>query len=264
MHSKNVWEPKNRNIDQSGPAEKIRLNRYIAMSGRWSRREADQLVFSGRVKVNGKTATSPAVRVVPGRDEVQVDGKTIHPANEKVYILLNKPKDVITTRKDERRRKTVMDLLPADLREMVFPVGRLDRQTTGLILLTNDGSLAHALTHPSSRVEKIYRVRLNKPITRTDLQKLVEGVPLEDGLSTFDEAAILDEEKKMLGVRLHSGRNRIIRRTFKALGYEVTHLDRTAFAGLTKKKLPRGHWRHLTPREVKRLFGQVPKTLTNK
>ncbi len=234
------------------------------MAGCCSRRQADDFIFAGRVTVNGRVADSPGIRIVPGKDEVRLDGRVVTPREEKLYILLNKPKDIITTRKDERGRKTVMHLLPSPLRTSVFPVGRLDRHTTGVLLLTNDGKLAHALMHPSANVEKIYRVRLDRPITRTDLQTLVQGIRLEDGPAVFDEVAVLDEEKTVLGVRLHSGRNRIIRRVFEALGYRVTHLDRTVFAGLTKKNLSRGRWRHLTPREVKQLFQRVPKALRDK
>ncbi len=242
-----------------GKPESIRLNKYIAASGLCSRRAADALIEAGKVRVNGKVVRQLGTRIVPGRDVVEVGRRRIEPREEKIYILLNKPKDVVTTRRDERGRKTVMDLLPPELREVVFPVGRLDRATTGVLLLTNDGTLAHALTHPSAAVEKIYRVVLDRPLLRRDLHRLVEGVELDDGPMAFDEAAWVSDDRTEVGVRLHSGRNRIIRRVFEALGYTVRRLDRTVFAGLTKKGLARGRWRRLSPKEVRNLYRRLPK-----
>ncbi|RME16148.1 MAG: rRNA pseudouridine synthase [Bacteroidetes bacterium] len=226
----------------------IRLNKYIANSGICSRREADKLIEAGVVKVNGEIITTLGYKVKP-TDIVEVEGQRIK-NEKKVYILLNKPKDYITTTKDPQNRKTVMHLISGACKERVYPVGRLDRQTTGLLLFTNDGELAKKLTHPKSRIPKLYHVVLNKNFSGTDFEKLSKGIELEDGFIKPDALSYVMQSKKELGIQIHSGRNRIIRRIFEHLGYEVVKLDRVMYAGLTKKNLPRGKWRFLTEKEV--------------
>lgn len=229
----------------------IRLNRYISNAGICSRREADELIKDGKVSVNGKVVTEMGFKVTP-KDKVRYQGKIL--VSEKLqYVLLNKPKGFITTMKDERDRKTVMSLVEKACTERIYPVGRLDRQTTGLLLLTNDGELAKKLTHPSHRIRKIYQVELGKPITETDFNAILDGIELEDGEIKVDELAVLTDDKKTLGIQIHSGRNRIIRRIFEHLGYTIEKLDRVMFGHLTKKNLPRGKWRHLTEKEIGRL-----------
>lgn len=226
----------------------VRLNRYIANAGICSRREADDLIAAGKVSVNGKVITEMGYRVKP-TDRVKFEGKVLK--SEKLqYVLLNKPKGFITTVKDERDRKTVMQLVEKACEERIYPVGRLDRQTTGLLLFTNDGDLAKKLTHPSYRIKKIYQVELNKPITQADFDAILNGLELEDGPIMVDDLAVITPDKQSLGIEIHSGRNRIIRRIFEHLGYSVEKLDRVMFGNLTKKNLPRGHWRHLTEKEV--------------
>ena len=229
-----------------------RLNKYIAHAGICSRREADELIAAGSVKVNGKVVTEMGYQVMPG-DEVQYGGEKLR--SEKLrYFLLNKPKGFITTTDDPQERRTVMMLIDGCCAERIYPVGRLDRATTGLLLFTNDGELAKRLTHPSTQVYKIYQVELNKPVTKEDMKRLLEGIELEDGPMHVDDIQYAANggtiDKRVVGVELHSGRNRIVRRLFEALGYEVHKLDRTTFAGLTKKDLPRGRWRELTEKEV--------------
>lgn len=227
----------------------IRLNRYLAMAGICSRREADNYIKAGLVKVNGKVVDELGVKVKK-TDTVTFHDKTITP-EKKVYILLNKPKGYITTREDEKGRKTVMELVSKLTDERVYPVGRLDRNTTGLLLLTNDGELARKLMHPSSRIEKIYHVELDKNLKSSDLDLIrQEGVELEDGHFKPDDIAYDGPNKRHVGIKIHSGRNRIVRRMFEALGYTVVKLDRVVFAGLTKKNLPRGFARMLTEKEV--------------
>lgn len=231
----------------------IRLNKYIADAGVCSRREADELISSGQIKVNKRVTTELGTKVSP-EDEVIYRGRVLEPKRDYDYVVLNKPKDYITTTRDERGRKTVMDLVGRASRNRIYPVGRLDRTTTGILLLTNDGDLANTLMHPSSKVEKVYRVELDKDVTEEDSKKLLQGVELEDGLAMVDEVAYVDPPRKReVGLSLHSGKNRIIRRLFEALGYEVVKLDRTSFAGLTKKSMERGQWRRLHPREVRNL-----------
>ena len=229
---------------------KTRLNKYIANAGMCSRREADDYIVSGVVKVNGVVITELGFRINPV-DLVQFDGQRLT-TERKVYLLLNKPKDYITTADDPEGRKTVLDLLKGACKERVYPVGRLDRNTSGLLILTNDGDLTKKLTHPKFGIKKIYNVTLDKNIKQEDLDKLVEGLELEDGKSHFDTIYYLGQAfaKNQLVVELHSGKNRIIRRMFEHLGYEVAGLDRTSFAGLTKKDLPRGKWRNLSEKEV--------------
>ncbi|MEY4603334.1 MAG: hypothetical protein RIT43_626 [Bacteroidota bacterium] len=229
--------------------EEIRLNKYLSNAGVCSRREADVLIQTGVVSVNGKIVTELGLKIRP-EDVVQYDGETIN-AETKRYVLLNKPKGFITTMDDPFGRKTVMTLVKKACRERVYPVGRLDRETTGLLLFTNDGDLAKKLTHPRYQATKIYHVELNKPVPSEDLAKLLKGVDLEDGRTHVDVAEYVKEgNAREIGIELHSGKNRIVRRLFESLGYEVVKLDRVQFAGLTKKDLPRGMFRHLTSKEV--------------
>lgn len=227
----------------------IRLNKYLSNAGVCSRREADVLIQTGVVTVNGKIITELGYKIKPG-DIVQYDGETIN-AETKRYVLLNKPKGFITTMDDPRGRKTVMTLVSKACRERVYPVGRLDRETTGLLLFTNDGDMAKKLTHPRYQARKIYHVELHKPVSKEDLEKLLSGIDLEDGRTKVDKAAFVEVgNNREVGVELHSGKNRIVRRLFEAIGYNVVRLDRVQFAGLTKKDLPRGMFRHLTEQEV--------------
>lgn len=227
----------------------IRLNKFLSNAGICSRREADVLITTGVVSVNGNIITELGYKVKP-TDVIKYDGETIR-SEVKRYVLLNKPKGFITTMDDPYGRKTVMALVSKACKERVYPVGRLDRDTTGLLLFTNDGDMAKKLTHPRQRAAKIYEVELDKGFSHEDVAKLLKGVELEDGTSRFDKVEyIKDGTSKQLGVELHSGKNRIVRRTFEALGYEVVKLDRVQFAGLTKKDLPRGMFRHLTEKEV--------------
>lgn len=228
--------------------EDIRLNKYLSNAGICSRREADVLIQTGVVTVNDVIVLEMGYKVMPG-DKVRYDGETIN-AEKKRYVLLNKPKDFITTMDDPWGRKTVMSLVSKACRERVYPVGRLDRETTGLLLFTNDGDMAKKLTHPRHKSSKIYHVELNKPVKLEDLKKLTDGIELEDGVTAFDKAEYVKDSSREIGVELHSGKNRIVRRMFESMGYEVVKLDRVQFAGLTKKDLPRGHYRHLTDKEV--------------
>lgn len=238
--------PKPNATDQS---KGIRLNKYIANAGICARREADRYIAAGNVEVNGKPMTELGYRVQP-TDVVKFDGKNIS-AEKKEYILLNKPKGFITTTQDEKGRKTVMDLVAGAAQGNIKPVGRLDRLTTGLLLLTNDGDLMKKLTHPSHGVRKIYHVILDKKLALADFHKIQEGLTLEDGFIQVDDINFVDgAPHNEIGVKIHSGRNRIVRRIFESLGYVVEKLDRVAFAGLTKKDLPRGHWRTLTAQEI--------------
>ncbi|MFN5317541.1 MAG: pseudouridine synthase [Bacteroidia bacterium] len=228
---------------------KIRLNKYIANAGICSRREADDLILSGAVKVNGVVVNTLGFRVSP-IDKIQYGDQTLS-REKKQYVLLNKPKDYITTASDPEGRKTVMELVREACRERLYPVGRLDRATTGLLLLTNDGELAKRLTHPSHEMRKVYHVTLDKNLQAVDLKRIAEGLVLEDGPAHVDEISWAStESKKEIGVVLHSGKNRIVRRIFEHLGYDVVKLDRTGLAGLTKKNLPRGKFRFLTEKEL--------------
>ena len=230
----------------------MRLNKFIAASGISSRREADKLISAGLISINGKTITELGTKVSPN-DEVKYNGERIR--NErKVYLLLNKPKDYVTTTEDPKERKTVMQLIRDACTERIYPVGRLDRNTTGVLLFTNDGDLAKKLTHPSHNKKKIYHVFLDKGLSGGDLKKLAEGITLEDGFIQPDAISYAsDENKKEVGLEIHSGKNRIVRRMFESLDYRIRKLDRVYFAGLTKKNLPRGKWRLLTEKEVTRL-----------
>ena len=224
------------------------LNKYIAHSGECSRRDAAEMVKQGKVRVNGELILQPAHRVLPG-DTVTLGGKKLTPQRGFVYILLNKPKDFITTTEDPQERKTVMELVQNAGVNRLFPIGRLDRKTTGLLLLTNDGNLAHRLSHPSFNIKKVYQVTLNKNLTTADYQTISKGVMLEDGMANVDSIAYL-ENRNEIGLEIHSGKNRIVRRIFESMGYTVDKLDRVMYAGLTKKNLPRGKWRFLEDKEV--------------
>ena len=226
----------------------IRLNRYIAHCGVCSRREADTLIANGKIKVNNNIVTEMGFKVMPG--DMVFLGKKLLKKEDYAYVLLNKPKDFITTTKDPQARKTVMDLVRKASDVRLYPVGRLDRNTTGLLLLTNDGDLADRLSHPSNNIKKIYKAELNKPLTKEDFGRIDEGIELEDGLIKVDELAVLTADNLSIGIEIHSGKNRIVRRIFESLGYEVVRLDRVYYAGLDKTNLPRGKWRHLTEREV--------------
>ena len=240
---------KEENID---PNEPIRLNKYLANAGVCSRREADEYIQAGAVLVNGTVVTELGTKVLRS-DEVKFRDQPVT-MEKKVYVLLNKPKDYVTTSDDPQQRKTVMDLVKNACEERIYPVGRLDRNTTGVLLLTNDGDLASKLTHPKFLKKKVYHVYLDKPVTATDLQKIAEGIELEDGevhADAIEYASPTDE--KQVGIEIHSGKNRIVRRIFESLGYRVVKLDRVQFAGLTKKNLRRGDWRFLTQKEVEML-----------
>ncbi len=252
-HQKHSYQKNNNNIHSSSNTENqsIRLNKYIANSGICSRREADQLIEAGVVKVNNTTITTLGYKVKP-TDIVEVEGQKIK-NEKKVYLLLNKPKDYLTTTKDPQNRKTVMDLISNACKERIFPVGRLDRQTTGLLLFTNDGELADKLMHPKSQIPKLYHVKLNRNFSYNDFQKLAQGIELEDGFIKPDALSYVMGSKNELGIQIHSGKNRIIRRIFEHLRYEVIKLDRVMYAGLTKKNLPRGKWRFLSEKEIQYL-----------
>ncbi|MEN8124305.1 MAG: pseudouridine synthase [Bacteroidota bacterium] len=232
--------------------DEIRLNKYIANAGICSRREADTYIKSGSATVNGKTITEMGFKVKP-TDEVRFDGTLISPESKR-YILLNKPKNYITTMDDERGRKTVMELVHNATKERIYPVGRLDRLTTGLLLFTNDGELAKKLTHPKHQVKKLYHVNLDKKLSMSDLQKISENFVLEGKMVFVDKISYINNKpKNEVGIEIHSGRNRIVRKIFEHFGYNVTKLDRVIFAELTKKNLSRGHWRHLTQQEINNL-----------
>ncbi|NNE03104.1 MAG: rRNA pseudouridine synthase [Eudoraea sp.] len=227
----------------------IRLNKYVANAGVCSRRDADVYIAAGNVTVNGKPITEMGYKVKL-TDEVRFDGRLLNP-EKKEYILLNKPKNFITTTRDEKGRRTVMELISNASKARLVPVGRLDRNTTGLLLFTNDGDLAKKLTHPRYGVRKIYHVELNKNLKVDDLHKIQEGLSLDDGEVKVDEVSYINNApKREVGIEIHSGKNRIVRRIFEHLGYDVVKLDRVIFASLTKKDLPRGHWRPLTSQEV--------------
>lgn len=235
----------------TGGPEQVRLNRYIANSGVCSRREADELIARGDISVNGKIVTEMGFKVKEG-DTVKYGTKVLNPERF-VYVLLNKPKDYITTTDDPEERRTVMELVADAGSFRMYPVGRLDRNTTGLLLLTNDGELAEKLTHPSNEIRKVYQVEIDKPITEEHFEAIQKGLELEDGPIKPDALSIVTPDAQVVGIEIHSGRNRIVRRIFEHFGYEVTKLDRTAYAGLTKKDLPRGKWRFLEPKEVVKL-----------
>lgn len=234
-------------FDKNG---ETRLNKYIAHSGVCSRREADKLIESGVVTVNGKVVTEMGHKI-QRTDKVVMGGQLLR-AERLQYVLLNKPKDFVTTTKDPKHDKVVMNLVEKACEERIYPVGRLDRNTTGVLLFTNDGDMAKYLTHPKHRVTKIYRVTLNKELTKRHFEEIEEGFELDDGFIKADKLSYVEDRdtRKEVGIEIHSGRNRIVRRIFEHLGYEVVKLDRVMFAGLTKKDLPRGRWRHLSRDEV--------------
>ncbi|MCL1850023.1 MAG: pseudouridine synthase, partial [Bacteroidetes bacterium] len=226
----------------------IRLNKYISNSGICSRRDADMLIQTGAIQVNGQIVTELGTKVMP-TDEVRY-GDRILQREKPVYLLLNKPKDYITTMDDERDRKHVLELVKGACKERIYPVGRLDKNTTGLLLFTNDGEMTKKLTHPKHGIRKVYYVELNKNLAADDFEKIANGIELSDGEIKVDEIAYAGETKREIGITLHSGKNRIVRRIFEQLGYEVLKLDRVVFAGLTKKDLPRGKYRFLTEAEI--------------
>lgn len=228
----------------------IRLNRYIANSGICSRRKADELIEAGVISVNGTPVTELGHKIDPYKDEVRYNGEVLK-REKKVYVLLNKPKDYITTTDDPQERRTVMQLVEKASRERIYPVGRLDRNTTGLLLMTNDGELADKLSHPKNGITKIYHVELNKNLSQGDFNKIEFGLELEDGVIKPDNISyVAGASKKEIGIQIHSGKNRIVRRIFEHLGYEVVKLDRVVYGNLTKKDLPRGRWRFLEEHEL--------------
>jgi len=231
-------------------SEEVRLNKFLSNAGICSRREADVLIKTGVVEVNGKIITEMGFKVKPG-DEVRYDGALIQ-SEKKQYVLLNKPRNFITTMDDPQGRKTVMSLVKNACKERIYPVGRLDRNTTGVLLFTNDGDLAKRLTHPRYEVRKIYHAELNKPIGQEHIEAILSGVELDDGSFVKADSAeiVKDSRNREVGLELHSGKNRVVRRIFESLGFEVSKLDRVEFGGLTKKDVPRGTWRHLTKQEV--------------
>jgi 23S rRNA pseudouridine2605 synthase len=232
--------------------EPIRLNKFLSNAGICSRRDADNLISAGEITVNGKVVTELGTKVSP-KDDVKHKGKQAI-REQKVYILINKPKDVVTTVKDDHAEKTVIDIVKNACTERIYPVGRLDKNTTGVLLLTNDGELTKQLTHPSFRKKKIYHVHLDKDLTKNDLIKIAEGVQLDDDLIAADAINYVEDgDKSQVGIEIHSGQNRVVRRIFESLDYKVKKLDRVYFAGLTKKNLPRGKFRHLTPIEISML-----------
>ncbi len=234
------------------PMEPVRLNKFLANAGVCSRREADEFIQAGVVTVNGNVVTELGTKVLR-TDEIKFHEQPVS-LEKKVYVLLNKPKDHVTTSDDPQQRKTVMDLVKNACTERIYPVGRLDRNTTGVLLLTNDGDLASKLTHPKFLKKKVYHVYLDKNVTAHDLQQIRDGIMLDDGEIKADAVEYADPvDKKQVGIEIHSGKNRIVRRIFESLGYRVTKLDRVLFAGLTKKNLRRGDWRYLTEEEVDRL-----------
>ncbi len=246
----------------AGTSEGIRLNKFLSNAGICSRREADELIQAGVISVNGKVVTELGTRIRP-TDKVVYGGQAIRP-EKPVYILLNKPKDYITTVDDPFKRKTVLQLIAKACKERVYPVGRLDRNTTGVLLLTNDGELTKKLTHPSYDVKKIYHVTLDQNVAKSDLERLLQGITLDDGTKVYADAVSYvgdGSNKKEVGLEIHTGQNRVVRRMFEALGYKVTKLDRVVFAGLTKKNVPRGKWRFLTEKEVN-FLKMIPKKKT--
>jgi 23S rRNA pseudouridine2605 synthase len=239
------------NIKREISNEQMPLNKFIAHCGVCSRRDAAEQVKSGKVKVNNEIITEPGHKV-SAKDDISVNGKKVLLSKNLFYILLNKPKDYITTTDDPQKRKTVLDLIK--VKERIYPVGRLDRNTSGVLLLTNDGELSQKLTHPSNEIKKVYHVTLDRPLDKKDFDQILKGVTLEDGPASVDALAYADvKDKTQLGVEIHSGRNRIVRRIFEHLGYDVKNLDRVIFAGLTKKNVERGKWRFLSEKEVRDL-----------
>ena len=235
------------------PDSSMPLNKYLAHCGVCSRRDAVALIAAEKVKVNGKIVTEPGYKV-QHTDEVVFNGKKLFVTKNLVYILLNKPKDYITTTDDPQGRKTVLQLIQHATAERVYPIGRLDRNTSGVLLLTNDGDLTQKLSHPSYEIKKIYEAKLDKPLVKADFDKILKGLKLEDGLIQVDSLAYADsKDKSIIGIEIHSGRNRIVRRIFEHLGYDVKGLDRVMYANLTKKNVERGKWRYLSEKEIRLL-----------
>ena len=248
-NDKGVFKPHIEKLNAADDDD-MRLNKYVANCGVAARRKAGEMILAGEITVNGKVITEPGYRVLP-KDVVKLKGKDIKPVERKIYLLMNKPKDTITTVSDERGRKTVIDLVKRTVKERIFPVGRLDRDTTGLLLLTNDGDLAQAMAHPSYRIKKLYHAVLDKALTKSDLEGIAKGVELEDGLAEVDGIQYVSgASKDEVMIEIHIGKNRIVRRIFEHLGYQVMRLDRVFYGGLTKKDLPRAGYRTLTDREV--------------
>ena len=241
-------DPGSREAEQG---HEMPVNKYIAHSGICSRRDAAELVKKGEVTINGKVVIDPGTKILEG-DIVIVNGKKVVPTKSFVYILLNKPKDYITTTEDPQGRKTVLDLIRKATTERVYPIGRLDRNTSGVLLFTNDGDLAQTLSHPKHEIKKIYEVKLDKDLAKNDFEQLLNGITLEDGFIAPDALAYADDmDKSVIGIEIHSGRNRIVRRIFEKLGYDVKGLDRVMYAGLTKKNVQRGKWRLLSEKEIR-------------
>lgn len=259
--SKNQNNKVEKIVDKNKSEELMPLNKFIAHAGICGRREAAELIKKGEVFVNGNAIIEPGFKVSE-KDTIKYKGKRLFAKTTPVYILLNKPKDYITTLEDPKGRKTVLDLVKSATPERIYPVGRLDRNTTGVLLLTNDGELAQKLTHPSFEIKKIYEVTLNKEVSKKDFEKILTGVELEDGLAIADSLSY-GETKNVIGIEIHNGKNRIVRRIFEHLGYTVDKLDRVLFANLTKKNVPRGKWRMLTEKEV-RLLKYMNKSFVKK
>jgi 23S rRNA pseudouridine2605 synthase len=250
----NVRFPLNKGaLDLPDSGTRLPLNKYVAHAGVSSRRAAAALVKEGKVTVNGEIITDPGTKVLY-TDTVKVNGKKVTVSSHFVYILLNKPKDFLTTTTDPQGRKTVQQLISKATEERVYPIGRLDRNTSGVLLFTNDGDLAQKLSHPKNEMKKVYHVGLDKPLTKQHFEKILGGIELEDGLARVDEIAYADpKDKTQIGLEIHSGKNRIVRRIFAALDYDVKTLDRVMYAGLTKKNVQRGNWRFLTEKEIRAL-----------
>lgn len=244
------------------PDEGIRLNKYISNAGICSRRKADELIQNGEITVNGVVVTEMGHKVF-AKDLIKHNGKKVV-SDKKIYILFNKPKDCITTTSDEKGRKTVLDYIKESDRTRLYPVGRLDRNTTGLLVLTNDGDLAQNLAHPSNAIPKLYEAQLDKNLSLPDLEKIRAGVTLEDGVANVDAVEYSGGDKRTIGIQIHIGKNRIVRRIFEHLGYQVVKLDRITYAGLTKKDLPRGKYRNLTEKEIVFLKYFTGKNANNK
>ena len=246
---KNDRRDRPKRSESSAQNDTVRLNKFIANSGICSRREADDYIKTGLVTVNGEIVTELGTKVKPD-DDIRFNGERLK-GEKKVYLLMNKPKDYVTTMSDPHAKKCVIDLISTDkCKERVVPVGRLDKSTTGVLLFTNDGDLAARLTHPSYKVKKIYHVFLDKNLKKTDFDAIINGITLEDGEIHADALSYVDDDMSQVGIEIHSGRNRIVRRMFEHLGYRVDKLDRVYFAGLTKKNLRRGAWRFLTEQEI--------------
>jgi 23S rRNA pseudouridine2605 synthase len=247
-HQKKQAQKQREDSDQG----KVRLNKFLANAGIASRREADDLIKAGLVTINGKIVSEMGIKVAP-TDDVRFNGRRLN-SEQKTYILMNKPKDFITTANDPQNRRTVLDLIKRKVSTRVYPVGRLDRNTTGVLMLTNDGELSKRLTHPKYNKKKIYHVTIDKPFSGEDMKKVAAGIDLNDGFIKADNIEYPEpKDKKQVGIEIHSGRNRIVRRIFEHLGYKVIKLDRVYFAGLTKKNLSRGQWRFLSQKEINML-----------